>query len=49
MQKYKAGLFLLLAFIVGAVAMDYYIYNRSKNKGYDKIAGLFKYTAKPLV
>lgn len=45
MQKYKSGIFLVLALIIGAIAMDYFIYWKSKDKGYTKISGLFKYTA----
>ncbi len=45
MSKYKSGLFLVLALVIGAIAMDYFIYLKSKDKGYTKIAGLFKYSA----
>lgn len=42
----KNGLWLLIAFVIGALAMDYYNYMKAKDKGYSKIAGFFKYTAK---
>jgi hypothetical protein len=41
----KNGLMIILAIIAGAIAMDYYNYMKSKDKGYSKIAGFFKYSA----
>lgn len=44
MKEYikKNAIWLLLAFVAGAIAMDYYNYCKAKDKGYAKIAGLFK-------
>lgn len=45
----KNGLWLVIAFVAGAVAMDYLDYLKSKEKNYTKLSGFFKYTSKELI
>ncbi len=42
-------IFILIGLIFGAIAMDAYIYMKSKNLNYSKSFGLFKYTSKNLL
>lgn len=39
----KNGLLIIISFIIGMIAMDYYNFLKAKDKGYSKISGLFKY------
>lgn len=39
---------LLVAFVLGAIVMDYYNYTVAKDLNYTKRSGLFKYNEKPI-